>query len=64
MIKEHSHDRGLCFGYREHDCMISHGVSHLLTERPLFQSNAYRAHFCECCGVIAIMNLKIFYFGL
>ena len=29
-----------------HDCMIAHGVSHLLSERPLCQNDAYRAHFC------------------
>ena len=64
LTEEDSHDRVLCFGDMEHDCMIAHGVSHLLIERPLCQSDAYRAHFCECCGVTEIMNLKIFYFGL
>jgi len=56
-------DGGLRFGEMERDCIISHGTAALLQERMFLNSDPYRIHVCEDCGLMAQVDLKSGSFG-
>jgi len=49
---------GLRMGEMERDCLITHGCANFMRDRFFCNSDQYRIHICERCGLTAQANLK------
>lgn len=57
-LEGRSRDGGLRMGEMERDCLITHGCANFLRDRFFCNSDQYRIHICERCGMTAQSNLK------
>mmetsp|Transcript_29447 Transcript_29447/g.59712 ORF Transcript_29447/g.59712 Transcript_29447/m.59712 type:complete len:682 (-) Transcript_29447:1752-3797(-) len=57
-LEGRSRDGGLRMGEMERDCLITHGCASFLRDRFFCNSDQYRIHICERCGMTAQANLK------
>jgi len=57
-LEGRSRDGGLRMGEMERDCLITHGCANFIRDRFFLNSDQYRIHICERCGLLAQSNLK------
>merc|ERR1740139_131542 len=57
-VHSRARDGGLRMGEMERDCLITHGCANFMRERFFSNSDQYRIHICERCGLTAQSNLK------
>jgi DNA-directed RNA polymerase II subunit RPB2 len=57
-LEGRSRDGGLRMGEMERDCLVTHGCANFMRDRFFCNSDQYRIHICERCGLTAQSNLK------
>ena len=57
-LEGRARDGGLRMGEMERDCLITHGCANFMRDRFFCNSDEYRIHICERCGLTAQANLK------
>lgn len=57
-LEGRSRDGGLRMGEMERDCLITHGCANFMRDRFYCNSDQYRIHICQRCGLTAQSNLK------
>lgn len=57
-LEGRARDGGLRMGEMERDCLITHGCANFIRDRFFCNSDQYRIHICERCGLTAQSNLK------
>jgi len=57
-LEGRARDGGLRMGEMERDCLITHGCANFMRDRFFCNSDQYRIHICERCGLTAQANLK------
>jgi len=57
-LEGRAREGGLRMGEMERDCLITHGCANFMRDRFFCNSDQYRIHICQRCGLTAQSNLK------